>query len=297
MRRSASAAFLVCTLGIASYSTMDAFMKGLVRAIGVYDAILWRGVAGCVLSGALFAWKRPAWPARRVLRMHVVRGVLITVMALLFFWGLARMPIAQAVALTFIAPLISLGLAAVLLKERIGLATVLASLVALSGVLVILAGQALSDAGPEATLGAAAVLVSAMCYALNIILMRQQALSANPIEITFFQNIVLTATLALAAPFLAELPPAETIAPLLATTVLAVLSALLLAWAYARAEASYLSATEYTAFVWSALLGYLVFGERLSGYTLAGAALIVGGCLIAAWRKPLPPLANAEAAS
>ena len=52
---------------------------------------------------------------------------------------------------------------------------------------------------------------------------------------------------------------------------------MLLSWAYARAEASYLAATEYTAFLWAALFGWLVFGEPLSPFTVAGAALIVAG--------------------
>ena len=44
-----------------------------------------------------------------------------------------------------------------------------------------------------------------------------------------------------------------------------------LSWAYARAEASYLAVTEYSAFIWAALFGWLVFSEPVSLYTLAGA--------------------------
>ena len=43
--------------------------------------------------------------------------------------------------------------------------------------------------------------------------------------------------------------------------------------------------TEYSAFLWAAALGWIVFSERVSGYTLGGAVLIVGGCLIAARRE------------
>ena len=56
---------------------------------------------------------------------------------------------------------------------------------------------------------------------------------------------------------------------------------LLFAWAYARGEASYLAVTEYSAFLWASALGWLVFHEPVSLYTLAGAVLIVGGCLVA----------------
>jgi S-adenosylmethionine uptake transporter len=60
---------------------------------------------------------------------------------------------------------------------------------------------------------------------------------------------------------------------------------LLYGWAYAWGEASYLAVTEYSAFLWASALGWIVFSERVSLYTLAGALLIVGGCLIAARRK------------
>ena len=67
--------------------------------------------------------------------------------------------------------------------------------------------------------------------------------------------------------------------------MLSTASLLLLSWAYARAEASYLAATEYTSFLWAMLLGWLVFAETVSPFTLAGAALIVAGCILAA-RRP-----------
>jgi S-adenosylmethionine uptake transporter len=64
---------------------------------------------------------------------------------------------------------------------------------------------------------------------------------------------------------------------------------LLFAWGYARGPASYLAVTEYSGFVWASLMGWLVFRERVSGYTLAGAVLIVGGCLVAARFKVSEP--------
>ena len=60
---------------------------------------------------------------------------------------------------------------------------------------------------------------------------------------------------------------------------------LLFAFAYARGEASYLAVTEYSAFLWAAALGWIVFREPVSTYTLAGAVLIVGGCLVASRGK------------
>jgi S-adenosylmethionine uptake transporter len=266
-------------------------MKGLTLAIGAYPTMLWRSLVGVVLAGALFAYHRPPWPDAATLRLHVFRGTVTTAMALLFFWGLARVPMAQAVALTFIAPLIALFLAALLLKEALGKRTVLGSLAAFAGVVVIFIGQARSDLGGEALLGSAAILGSATIYAYNIVLMRQQALAAKPVEIALFQNVTVAAVLLLALPF-AGLPPVPSghFSELLLAALLALTSMLLLAWAYARAGAAYLSTTEYSSFLWAILLGWLAFGEHVSPFTIGGAALIVAGCILAARASDHPAL-------
>ena len=285
-RPTALTAFLVGSIGIATFSGMDAVMKGLVLALGIYPTMLFRMWTGVALSGALFA-ARPIWPAKTVLRIHLVRGVITVVMAMLFFWGLSKVPIAQAIALAFIAPLISLFLAAFFLGEQISRKTVAASLVAFVGVLMIFAGQTRAELPPGAMLGSIAILVSAIFYAVNIILMRSQALVAGPIEIAFFQNVIVAVLLLIAWPLFggAALPPFDQWPFVLLAATLSTASQLLLSWAYARAEASYLAATEYTSFLWAMLFGWLVFRETVSPFTLAGAALIVAGCFLAA-RRP-----------
>lgn len=290
-------AFFVGVLGIALFSGMDAVMKGLVLAIGAFTTMFWRNLVGIGMSGLLYLPRRNGWPSRSTMRIHVARGVLSAGMGFLFFWGLGRVPLAQAIALAFIAPLIALYLAAVLLKEKVGGRTVGASLIAFAGVIVIFIGQAQADLGREALIGSFAVLTSAALYALNIILMRQQALVADPLEISFFQSVIVTAVLALFAPLMGlSLPPAGEWPLILLAAALAIASLILLGWAYARAEASYLAATEYTAFLWAALFGWLIFREPLSPYTLAGAALIVAGCILAA-RKPEEASPALEAAT
>ena len=77
---------------------------------------------------------------------------------------------------------------------------------------------------------------------------------------------------------------------ILAAALMSTSGTLLFAWGYARGPASYLAVTEYSGFVWASLMGWLFFREAVSLTTALGAMLIVGGCLIAARRKPpLPP--------
>jgi S-adenosylmethionine uptake transporter len=283
-------AFVVALGAVALLSIMDAVMKHLVLAIGIIAVSIWRSLANLVLSAALYLPRCLPWPDRSTLRIHVARGVLVTVMAFLFFWGIGRVPLAQAIALTFIAPLIALVLAGTFLREEIGSSSVGGSVAAFAGVLVIMFGQANAQLGTQVLLGSAAILGSALCYAGNIVMMRRQALAARPLEINFFQ--ALTVMLLWAAALPAVGIPAFAGWQWGWIAVAAVLSTsgtLLYGWAYARGEASYLSVTEYSAFLWASVLGWLVFSERVSLYTLAGAVLIVAGCLVAARRRIAAP--------
>ena len=292
---STATAFGVASLGIAAFSTMDALMKGLSIEMGAYNALLWRTMAGALIGGAVFFARRSPWPGPQAARIHMLRGVLSAGMAILFFWGLARVPLAQGVALSFVAPLIALYLAAWLLKEKIERQAIVASLLGFAGVLVILLGQARSDLGPEAFRGALAILASAGLYAYNIILMRQQALVAKPLEVAFFMSLTMSACFLVAAPVLATLPTAPQVPALVGAAFLAFISLMLLSWAYARAEAQHLAPVEYTAFIWASILGLIVFSEPVRPMTLVGAGMIVAACIIATRRRPVS-IAEMEAA-
>lgn len=280
-------AFAAALAAVGILSVMDAVMKALVLAIGIYSVSIWRSIAGCILAGGLYLPRRLPWPSWPTLKIHISRGVIVTVMAFLFFWGIGRVPLAQAIALTFIAPLIALMLAALFLHERIGGKSIAGSIAAFGGVLVIVLGQARAELGPEVLLGSVAIIGSALCYAGNIVLMRHQALAAKPLEITFFQSLTVLVLWLATVPFfgIPDLPSSFWGMWVVIAAAMSTAGAMLFAWGYARAEASYLAVTEYSAFLWAAACGWLVFSEPVSLYTVAGAALIVGGCIVAARSK------------
>jgi S-adenosylmethionine uptake transporter len=285
------APFAVACLGIAIFSCMDAIMKGLSIAIGAYNAMFWRSIAGVLLTAPLFLLIERRVPSRATLWLHLWRGLAAASSVLLFFWGLARTPMAEGIALSFIAPLVALGLASVFLKERIGSRALLGSAFAFGGVIVILIGRAGQSSSPDAMAGAGAILVAALLYAVNLVFSRRQSQAAGPMEVAFFFNLIALTLYSSAAPALAVVPDKSHLLTIIAAAISSSISLMLLAWAYARAEAQYLVSVEYTAFIWAALLGWLVFDERLTLTTFAGAAMIVAGCLWAARnRADIPPV-------
>jgi drug/metabolite transporter (DMT)-like permease len=279
--------FLIACAGIAVYSSMDVLMKGLSIGIGAYNAVLWRTAVGTLFSGLIYFATRPAMPDRPTLKIHAVRALFVAGMALSFFWALARLPMAEAIAIAFVAPLMTLYMAAIFLGERIGRRAIAASMLGLSGVIIIVAGKlGRGDHGPEALWAVGAVFVSALLYAYNLILARRQAKMAGPMEIAFFQSFFVALILAFAAPWLAVVPGGDFAAPIAGAAFLSTLSLLLLSWAYARAQAQILATTEYTGFLWAMLFGWIFYSEPVTLPTIAGAVLIVVACLIVARKTP-----------
>lgn len=284
--QSAAVPFSVACLGIATFAGMDVIMKSLSIEMGAYNAMLWRTSIALVIAAALFIGKRGRWPGNSIIRLHIWRGIVTSLMAFLFFWGLVLVPLAEAIGLSFIAPLIALYLAAVLLKEKVGEKAILASVIGFSGALVIIGGRLGGEYTEDIGKGIAAILLSAILYAYNLILQRQQALIAEPIEIAFFQNATMVTVYLVFAPFYARTPALGQLPDLAGAAILGMTSLLLLSWAYARAEARILIPVEYTAFIWAALFGWLIFAEEVTVTTLGGTVLIVVGCLVAARQRP-----------
>ncbi len=256
-------------------------MKSASIAIGAYSAMVWRCMMGAAIMAPLWWRLGEGMPDRPTMRLHLLRSAISAMMATLFFWGLERTPLAEAIALSFIAPLVAPFLASVILGEQISRRSIIGSLLATAGVAVIGAQKFGADYSDDARAGMAAVLASALLYALNLVLQRKQAQQARPIEITFFQNLFAGMFL---LPFFAlwgAVPNAGTAGLILLSAVLAIIALLLISWSYARAEAQVLVPVEYSAFIWAAGLGWLMFEETLSTTLLSGVIMIVAGCLVA----------------
>lgn len=268
-------------IGLASFSAMDAVMKGLSLSLGPYNAILWRYAAGLIMISILFVWQKPRWPDHDVMKVHVLRSVMIVFMAYLFFWGLTKVPLAEGVALSFIAPLIALYLAAIFLKESIPSKAIWASFFGLAGVGIMVFEKLSGDYPTDVLWGIGAILVSAVLYGGNLVVQRYQAQRAGPIEVSFYQNLIVFLAYLSVAPWFASIPASESWLPIWLAALLAIISILFVMWGYGRAEAKILVNLEYSAFIWAAIFGWIFFQEPITMSTALGTVLIVAGCILA----------------
>ena len=204
--------------------------------------------------------------------------------AFLFFWSLTQLALAEATVIGFTAALMVAPLAAIILGERITPMSIAAAVIGFAG--AALSVSTATNGAPEDAerlLGAAAAFVAAFLYALTLVLIRLRSREEPPLVIATFSNVI---------PALFLLPFLVTGLPALDLSLLPIFVGLgiggfgvwwLFSIAYSNAPAQRLAPFEYTALVWSAILGAIFFDE-IPGWPLyVGAVIIVAACLLVAF--------------
>ena len=172
MKQSTHFPVFLAALGVLLFSLLDAVMKAQALAMGTYSAMFWRMAFGVLFALMLYSPSRVRPISGEVLRIHMLRAVITTLMTYLFFFSLTRIPLAQAIGLSFIAPIITLFLAAPLLGERIHSNAKIAAGLGFMGVTVVVGGELLSLDADSDLLGLSAVLLFALLYAFYVIVQR-----------------------------------------------------------------------------------------------------------------------------
>lgn len=239
--------------------------------------LIWRGQ----FAGA-FATARPLG--------HVARGLVgVSAMGLGFF-GLTRLPLPDAITLGYAKPLLVVAFSALFLGERVRLFRWTAVIVGLVGVFVISwpklqligAPGGLSD---QSALGVMAVLASATLAACAMLITR----SLVRTEATATIVIWFSATASVAA--LATLPLGwapmafATLALLVAAGVCGGLGQVMLTQSYRHAEISTIAPFEYVSMLLSVAIGYAVFAEVPTAWTLSGGAIVVAAGIFIIFRE------------
>jgi drug/metabolite transporter (DMT)-like permease len=216
-------------------------------------------------------------PARRagLKTVHPLRHLTRTASGLgamyLFFFILGRMPLAEAVLLSFTAPLFIPLVARAWIKEAIVARTRWAIALGFVGVVMILRpGSGLFQ--PVALLG----LLSGMLVAVAMVSIRRMSDTEPPGRIVFYFTALSALISALPLPWTWQTPPPAILGMLLLVAMLAVCGQMLSTRGYGLAPSARVAPFTYTMVVFSALLGWLLWGEAVGPLTWVGAAAICG---------------------
>jgi drug/metabolite transporter (DMT)-like permease len=257
-------------LAIGMFSLGDALGKFIVATYSVGQLMLLRAcVALALLAPSI--WRQRA-EFRRIDRpwLHLLRVLLSTVDAAVFFLAAAYLPLADVITYYLATPIFVTALSAIVLRERVGWRRWSAVLIGFCGVLIALQPSVHTVTWP-------ALLALAGSTAFAVMLMITRSLRAAP-------DIVLASTQfsgtfvfgMVAAPFGWITPRWGSLGFFIASGVVSVFALLCVNRSLKLAPASTVAPYQYSMIIWAVMFGYAVFGDVPSIATIAGAAIIIG---------------------
>ncbi len=276
---------ITATCAVLCGTLMDALVKYVGQSVDLLTLVFWRfAIATVFVAVPFFATGRrlPGWKATR---FHAMRGLIHVFAAYLFFFALSKLELAEVTVLGFTAALLIIPVARVLLGEKMHPISLLAGLVGFAGVIATFVGTDFeADITPDRMIGFVSVMTSACLYATSLVLLRMRAALDGGFAVAVYANFFPAVFFAPIAFTFGEPAQFGDVPILLFIGFFGMMIWLLMTSAYARAPAQRLAPVEYTALLWSALLGWFIFKEVPSANLWIGASLIIGACMIVLWQ-------------
>ncbi|EKE72175.1 DMT family transporter [Gallaecimonas xiamenensis] len=260
------AAWLLLLAGNLFSALYDLVLKLIDGDQGLLQFLFWRHL---LALGLLLPWTGLVKvPAKKVMQVHLARGVVALLGALAVIQALQSLPLGTFMALFLSAPVQMVILAALFFGERPSRPLWIATFLGLAGVCLIVRPGSLHA---DAWLGFA----SGTAFALGSLLLKKLPADTTSKDTLWWQTLLPLPFLALGAWWEGKGPNLE----LLSLALLANLTLLVYQWtvvvAYRRAPVALVAGAEYTGLLYSLLLGYWWFAEIPNAWMLAGATLIV----------------------
>ena len=210
-----------------------------------------------------------------------LRGAVHTCGLVLWFIAIPHISLADTTAIGFTTPIFIMIGAALVFREAMRWERWLAVLIGFAGVLLVVAPKLTAQGG----LYALVMLSSAPVFAASFLVTKALTRYERPAVIVVWQAITVTA-------FSLPLALLDWHAPSLVQWLLFVVCGLLgsvghycLTRSFAVADISATQSTKFLELVWASALGWLVFGDTPSRWTLAGGAVIAASTVWIARRE------------
>ncbi|MFA7434088.1 MAG: DMT family transporter [Gemmobacter sp.] len=261
-------------LAMAGFTINDACMKAVTQTIPLYQAIALRGavtVAALVLIAHLNGGLRLRLPAGAGLMVGLrTLGEVASTVA--FLTALMHMPLANLSAIMQSLPLALTLAAALVFREAVGWRRLTAIGVGFAGVLIVI------RPGPEGfDIWALVGLAAVAAVVLRDLSIRRLPAAVPSVTVALYAAVAVTVF----AFAMSATTPWQPIDPEAALLLAGASGFLVVGYLFAVivmriGDIGFISPFRYTALIWAIFLGWLVFGDFPDGWTLFGAALVIG---------------------
>jgi len=260
-------------LSILMFSCGDALGKFMVATYSL-GQLLWLRACAALIVLLPMIWRNRADFARLERPwLQLLRVTLSTVEVAAFFLATVYLPLADVVTYYLACPIFVTALSAIVLRERVGWRRWSAVLIGFCGVLIALRPSSHTVSWP-------AMIALGGSFSFALLMLITRSLRATPDVVLASSQFAGTFALgAVMSPFGWITPDLGSLVLFAAAGCISVSALLCVNRSLKLAPASVVVPYQYSMIVWAVMFGYIVFDDKPTMATIAGAAIIIGAGL------------------
>lgn len=284
-----------------AFTLNDVGIKFLSGDYPLHQVVLVRASVGLLVTLIIFMPLEGGFSLLRTnhIGLHATRGLFVVMANMLFFLGLAEIPLSEATAIFFVSPLIITIFSVIFLSEKVGPWRWFAVAMGLVGAVVMLRPTPNSF-----QLAGLLPFGAAFCYAGLHVLTRKMGSSERASTMAFYIQLTFVITSAImgiafgdgrystqdsaALEFLLRtwvFPSTFDLAIMAGVGVASAIGGYFISQAYRTTEAALIAPLEYVALVLAVFWGITIFNEWPDHVAWIGIVLILSGGLLMLWRE------------
>jgi S-adenosylmethionine uptake transporter len=265
-------------LGVGLFAINDALGKWLVKDYGVGQLMMLRSIGAVIVLAPMILKLRINVIDPRQAPLQGLRVLIAAVDTFAFYYATRFMPLADVMTFYMATPLIVTALSAPLLGEKVERFRWIAVLVGFAGVVIALrpSPQMFSWAAPLALFGA-------VMFALSQTITRELR-GVHWLPLVLWQFVGSGLIGAATVPFAWTAPTAFDLGLMALVGVVSMLCFICIVRALSLARAAVLAPLQYSAILWAAIMGWLVWRDAPTLPIIVGNAVIIGSGLYVAAR-------------
>jgi len=264
----AGTAFLVMSDAVSKHLTQT-YPIGQVICIRQLASLLFVAVFIGRMGGRGFARLR----AKNV-RVQILRGLAFICSSYTIVLSLSLLPLPTVTAITFAGPVMIALMSAPMLGERVAPAVWAATLLGFTGMLFII-----RPGSSDFTWALLIPVFAAFASSLRDVLARILARTDDSVAILFWSSVIVAAAAAPTAFWGWNAMPLAVWGLFLLAGLVNFCAHLLIIEAYRLGRAAVVAPFKYTSLLWSALLGYIIWGDVPDRWVWIGSAILIASGL------------------
>ncbi|MEP5728977.1 MAG: DMT family transporter [Sulfitobacter sp.] len=270
-------------------TAMSAAVHGAADSVPIGQIMFWRSALALLPICLYMMWLKEFPKGLRTKRpgLHITRSLFGAFSMAMSFLSLAYLPVANAQALAYLAPVLVLPMAAIMLKEAMTRAVLIAVLFGFSGVLLML-WEAFELPGEGALIGVAAGLAYALTMAFVRVHTKTMTLTESSSSIAFYFAVVSALVGLATVPFGWVTLNATLFGWLALAGLIGGAGHIVANEAVARAPVSALAPFDFTGLIWALGFDLILFSVVPGILGFIGVFAITAAALIVTFAKSTP---------